>query len=165
MEPSPASIRVHGLLPGRLAASPSLTELRGELAGALAGRFLLTWAAGVETSFLSRTFGGTRRRWLARTIDVRELSKTLVHLGPDAGPDSVSTTASAGGRGADPRSRVGSLEATAVRFGIPVERAHHAFDDALMTAELFLVMATRLAPHGFGTVRSFLRRTRKPRRW
>ena len=39
------------------------------------------------------------------------------------------------------------------------------FDDALMTAELFLVMAAKLEPLGYGSVRSFLRGTGGRRGW
>jgi DNA polymerase III subunit epsilon len=49
------------------------------------------------------------------------------------------------------------LEAAAARFGVPVEEAHHALDDALMTAELFLVIATKLEARGYGTMNGFVR--------
>jgi DNA polymerase III subunit epsilon len=147
VQPSPQSIVVHELLPGRLAEAPPLEAVRDELADALAGRFVLAWAAEIETGFLSRILGGSRRRWVARTVDVRELAKALA------------------GRSAGPREPVGTLSDAAARFGLPVERAHHAFDDALMTAELFLVMAAKLEPYGYGSLRSFLRETRGRRRW
>ena len=147
VEPSPQSITVHELLPGRLAAAPPLEAVREELAEALAGRFVVAWAADIEVGFLSRVFGGSRRRWRSRTIDVRELAKALARRGPE------------------PSGPVGTLSDAAARFGLPVERAHHAFDDALMTAELFLVMAAKLEPFGYGSVRSFLRETGGRHRW
>jgi DNA polymerase III epsilon subunit-like protein len=59
---------------------------------------------------------------------------------------------------ADPAARFG-LSACAGRYGVPVATPHEAFDDALVTAQLFLVLASKLEARGFGTVRSFLRLT------
>jgi DNA polymerase-3 subunit epsilon len=59
---------------------------------------------------------------------------------------------------ADPQARFG-LSVTAERYGVPVATPHEALDDALVTAQLFLVLATKLEARGFGSVRSFLRLT------
>jgi DNA polymerase III epsilon subunit-like protein len=53
-----------------------------------------------------------------------------------------------------------TLSATAERYGVPAENPHVALDDALVTAELFLVLATKLEERGFGRTSSFLRLTR-----
>ena len=144
VEISPSSIAVHGLLPDTLTAAPPLSEVRSVLASSLEGRFLVTWAGSIEAAFLSRILGGSRRRWLARTVDVRELAKALDRRRAAPGDGDI--------RG---------LEDTMARFELPAERAHHAFDDALMTAELFLAVAAKLGPHGFGSVRSFLRESKR----
>ncbi len=115
--------------------------MRAELREALDRRFLVTWVAEVETSFLARIFGGRRARWRRRTIDVVPLIAELDHLE---------------GRGGERFDR--TLAATAARFGVPPEEAHHALDDALMTAELFLVVASKLEAHGWTSTRSFLGR-------
>jgi len=145
--PSPTSITIHELRPIDLASAPPLREVRPELAEALRGRFVLAWVAEVEVAFLARVFGTSRRRWARRTIDVKRLAEAEDRL-----------------RGVSPDRR-STLAAAARRFGVPVERTHHAFDDALMTAELFLVLATRLAARGAGggTVAGLLREGR-PRR-
>src|SRR2546430_17673942 len=49
-----------------------------------------------------------------------------------------------------------ALAAAATRFGVPVEEAHHALDDAFMTAELFLVAANALEARGSGSIRDLL---------
>ena len=144
VEPSASSIAVHGLLPDTLTAAPPLSEVREVLASSLERRFLVTWAGTIEAAFLSRILGGSRRRWLARTVDVRELAKALNRRG------------AAPGKGA-----IRGLEDTMARFELPGERAHHAFDDALMTAELFLAVTSKLSAHGFGSVRSLLRESRR----
>ena len=145
VEPSPSSIAVHGLLPDTLAAAPPLSEVRGVLASSLDGRFLVTWAGTIEAAFLSRILGGSASRWLRRAVDVREMAKALNKRG-----------------GAPGKGPIRGLEDTVVRFGLPAERAHHAFDDALMTAELFLAVAAGLEAHaGFGSVKSFLRESRR----
>jgi DNA polymerase-3 subunit epsilon len=144
VEPSPSSIAVHGLMPDTLTSAPPLSAVRSVLAESLERRFLVTWAGTIEAAFLSRILGGSQRRWLARTVDVRPLAKALRRRSDAPGQGSI--------RG---------LEDTVARFGLPAERAHHAFDDALMTAELFLAVATKLGPHGFGSVRSLLRESRR----
>ena len=134
-----ASMKVHQILPRDLERAPSLEESREILRAALKRRFLLTWYADVELAFLRKTFGGGRRAWARRTVDVRRLVLELEH--------------------ADPEARFG-LSATAKRYGVPVSSPHEALDDALVTAQLFLVLATRLEERGFGSVHSYLRLTR-----
>jgi DNA polymerase III epsilon subunit-like protein len=92
----------------------------------------------VELAFLRRIFGGRRRAWLGRTVDVRDLAIAV--------------------EGADPDVRFG-LSTTAERYGVPVANPHEAFDDALVTAQLFLVLAARLEAGGRGSVRDLVRLT------
>jgi DNA polymerase-3 subunit epsilon len=54
------------------------------------------------------------------------------------------------------------LTAAAERFGVPVHSPHDALDDALTTAQVFLVVATRLSATP-GTARWFLRASRSGR--
>ena len=140
--PGVESIRVHELRPVDLASAPALEEVAPSLRTALGGRFLVAWAAGIERAFLRRMFGGSKRSWRRRTIDVRELAAAAIGPGGDA--------------------RRLNLEAVCRKFGVPVERTHHAFDDALMTAELFLVLAGGLAGRGSSppTVKRLLRTAR-----
>ncbi|HEX6230720.1 MAG TPA: 3'-5' exonuclease [Actinomycetota bacterium] len=136
---SAASMKVHHILPQDLAEAASLEDARRTLRAALEGRFVLAWYAGVELAFLRRIFGGRRRAWRRRTVDVRRLAIELEHAHPD-----VRNT----------------LSATAARYGVPVASPHEALDDALVAAQLFLVLATKLEDRGFGSVRSFLGLTR-----
>ncbi|GIU96899.1 MAG: DNA polymerase III subunit epsilon [Actinomycetota bacterium] len=133
------SIVVHGLRPADLAGAPGLEEARVELATALAGRFVLAWAAGVEAGFLARIFGGSTRAWRRRIIDVLRLAEVAGEVPEDGRP---------------------SLAAVAARLRVPVERPHHALDDALTTAQVFLVLASRLAPRGYDTPGRLLRASR-----
>ena len=128
---SPTSVTVHGLRPVDLRGAPDLDTARASLGGAIAGRFLVTWAAGVEAGFLDRLYGGGVRRWLRRCIDVRPIALAL-----DEDPPIPFT-----------------LAAVAERNGVPVASPHHALDDALVTAQLFLVVAARLAAGGVTAVR------------
>ncbi len=117
------SIVVHGLRPLDLEGASSLESAKKALASMIGGRFLITWWAPVEAGFLSKLFGGGARSWLRRAVDVRDLLVALE--GPQA-------------------SRMTLTEA-ADRYGVPVADPHHALDDALVTAQLFLVMAAKLA--------------------
>ncbi|HET7870365.1 MAG TPA: exonuclease domain-containing protein [Actinomycetota bacterium] len=141
--PSRESVAIHGLRARDLADAPGLDECRETLREGLSGRFLVTWWAEVETRFLEKIFGGGRRRLRARTIDVRKLVLRLeAILGERRGPDEY------------------TLAATAARYRIPVASPHHALDDALVTAQLLLVVAPRLAARGHKTVRSLVRISR-----
>jgi DNA polymerase-3 subunit epsilon len=140
---TPVSMKIHQILPQDLAEALPLAVAAERLRSELQGRFLLTWYADVELAFLRRLFGGGRRAWVRRTVDVRRLVLRLEH--------------------ADPRARFG-LSATAERYGVPVANPHEALDDALVTAQLFLVLASRLEGRRFGSVRSFLRLTDLDRR-
>lgn len=119
-----------------LVGAMSTHEASRELAALLDRRYLLAWYARVETSFLGSLFAMPDRRWTRRTIDVRDL---LVAL-----------------EGA-PAARM-PLTAAAEACGVPVADPHHALDDALVTAQLFVVLATRLeARDGPRTVGDLLR--------
>ncbi|MGH2657963.1 MAG: 3'-5' exonuclease [Actinomycetota bacterium] len=144
VELSGRSVTVHGIRPVDLDEAPSLSEEVEDLRQALQGRVILAWTAWVEAHFLGRALGGRPRRWEREIIDVRRVVSWLDALE---------------GRG---RRRVDGEELvdTAERFGVPVEDAHHALSDALMTAQLFLVVATRLETMGRGRLRSLIRGSR-----
>ena len=138
--PSPRSQTIHELRPQDLAGSPTLDDVRENLRDALAGRFLLVWFADVEVNLLHAIFGGGLRRWRRRTIDVRNLA--IAVDGGDAGE----------------RDRQGyPLSGSAQRWGVPVANAHEALDDALVTAQLFLVLVPKLKVGGEPTLRDVLR--------
>jgi DNA polymerase-3 subunit epsilon len=141
---SASSVTVHGIRPADLERAPSLPEVVEELHQALRGRVILAWTAWVEAHFLARALGGRPARWQREIVDVRRVVSWLDALE---------------GRG---RARVNAekLVDTATRFGVPVEDAHHALWDALMTAELFLVVASRLEAMGRGRLRSLIRGNR-----
>jgi DNA polymerase-3 subunit epsilon len=143
VEPSRSSIPIHHLRAQDLATAPAMQEVADAFRGALSGRFILAWAAEVEIAFLRKVFGGGRRAWRRRTIDVRTLIMAVERPSGDAGP----------GPGHY------ALSAAATRFGVPVEQTHHALDDAFMTAELFLVAANALEVRGRGSIRDLLRIT------
>ena len=122
VRPSPASITVHGLRAVDLVGAPSVQMARTSLRRSIEHRFLITWWAPVEAAFLDALFGGGRQAWMRRAVDVRDLVLGLE--GRSAG-------------------RL-TLGQAAERFGVPVASPHNAFDDALVTAQLFLVTATKL---------------------
>jgi DNA polymerase-3 subunit epsilon len=136
---SPESVMVHGLRPVDLRGAQGLDAARSSLAGLIGGRFLVTWAGRVEAGFLDAIFGGGVRSWLRRSIDARELMFAL----DDDLPAPV------------------TLSSVAERLGVPVASPHHAMDDALVTAQVFLVAGARLEASGIRTVRA-LQRTRRP---
>ena len=135
---SPESMTIHGILPRDLAGARPLPEAAETLRRALDGRFLLTWFASVEIGFLRRLYG-SRRSWVRRTIDVRQMVIELEGFDQDVRQ---------------------SLSSAAEHYGVPVDNPHDALDDAIVTAQLFLVVAARLEARGAGTTRSLLELTR-----
>jgi DNA polymerase-3 subunit epsilon len=126
--PSPRSQTVHLLRPEDLSDAPPLPQALPQLRTALEGRYLLAWYAEVEINFLRRAFGTRERPWRRRTIDVRNLA-----IAVDGQPPSARTASGY------------SLSSVARRFGVPVADPHEAFDDALVTAQLFLVLVSKVA--------------------
>jgi DNA polymerase-3 subunit epsilon len=134
----PASIAVHGLRPVDLEEASALRTVVDDLHDALAGRYVLAWAAGIEAAFLARVFGRRSSWWRKQIVDVLRLALLVDRAG--------------GGRHQD-----FSLTAVADRLGVPVEHPHHALDDALTTAEVFLVLLPDLERRGIMTPRRLLR--------
>jgi DNA polymerase III subunit epsilon len=137
---SVVSMKVHGILPRDIEDAPAIEQARELLRSSLDGRLVLAWFAGIELAFLRRSFGGSERSWRRRTIDVLDLVVALERPDPDA--------------------RF-SLSVTAERYDVPVADPHSALDDALVTAQLFLVVATRLEERGVRTVRDLLHLRRR----
>lgn len=141
----PNSIRVHGIRPVELEDAPELGDVAGELLGALESRLLVAHASAIELAFLGRLYASRRLRPPRRAIDVIDLAaEVAIHEGGEA-----------------PRSL--RLSDLATMYDVPVARTHHAFADALITAQLFLVLATRLERLGAGDLRSLARAGRSPR--
>ena len=129
------TVTIHGLRPIDVQGGSSADAARETLRRALAGRFLITWYATVEASFLAKLFGTRPSRWMRRSIDVRKLVVGV--LGAEA-------------------ARL-TLEQAAAHFDVPVASPHHALDDALVTAQLFLVTASKLGSTGARTPRDLMR--------
>jgi DNA polymerase-3 subunit epsilon len=144
IELPPESIVVHGIRPDDVEDAPALETVAGELVEALDGRTLVAHAAWIELSFLNRFFSRARRRW-RDAIDVLDLASRLAAF-----------------EGAPERASSQRLVDLAARHDVPPAPTHHAFGDALTTAQLFLVLATRLEPYGFTAVRDLLA---PPRGW
>lgn len=135
----PESIRVHGIRPVELESAPELREVADEVQGALEGRRLVAHACGIELAFLGRLYEGRGQRPPRRAIDVVDLAAEL--------------TAHEG----ETPVRSWRLADMAARYGVPVARTHHAFGDAFITAQLFLVLATSLEQRGVAGVRDLER--------
>jgi len=144
IELPPESIVVHGIRPADVAGAPALHEVAGELVDVLAGRALVAHVAWFELAFLNRFFRRKRRRWRT-AVDVVDLAVRLAAL--ERAPERAASR------------RLADL---AARHDVPAAASHHAFGDALTTAQLFLVLATRLERYGFVRARDF---AAAPRGW
>jgi DNA polymerase-3 subunit epsilon len=133
------SVPIHGLRPMDLRDSPGSDQLGVRVRDAMEGRQVVAWSAWVEAAFLASMLGESARSWRSRIIDVRDL---VVHLDRAFGTGAAEQE---------------TLVACAARHGVPPSRAHHALGDAVMTAELFLVVARRLEMQGLGRSRDVTR--------
>jgi DNA polymerase-3 subunit epsilon len=134
------SQKIHELRPQDLAGAPRLEQAKQVLRDAIGGRYLLVWYADVEVNFLSTIFGRSAVSWRRRTIDVRNLA-----IEADAAPRSA-------------RAELGyGLAWSAGRLGVPVVNPHDALEDALVAAQAFLVLATRLPTSPEPTVGDLVR--------
>jgi DNA polymerase III subunit epsilon len=130
----PDVVAIHGIRPRDLQGAASLDDVVSELRAALDGHVVVAWTSWVESAFLARALGGSATAWSRRIVDVRRLAMLVDHL-----------------EGVHPSPAVSEpLPATAQRFGVPPDREHHALWDAFVTAQLFVVVATRLERHGRG---------------
>lgn len=120
------AVAIHGLSHDLLQAAPATADLRGALATALTGRVLVAHYAALELGFLKRW--GVRP---AATVDTLMLALAL----------DGRTTQTA-------RRDEYTLSALAARLGVPVYGEHDALADALITAQVFLVLAHELEARG-----------------
>ncbi len=112
-------------------------EAGGLLAPLLDGRFVVAWSAPTVVPILGGALGGGWGSWARRTVEVRRLLRLL-------------GTPVVGGTEAEERARA------AAAHRVPVPRACDPLDGALTTAQLFLVLATKLEAAGRGDVASLL---------
>lgn len=121
-----SALTIHGLSFERLAGGPPVAAVRPELGTRLAGRVLVAHFAELERGFL--------RRWAMRpagTVDTLMLALAL---------DKQDTQTA--------RRDAYTLPALAARFGIEVYGEHDALADAMITAQLFVALATALEQAG-----------------
>jgi DNA polymerase III subunit epsilon len=143
LDPRPSAVQVHALRSADLMTAPSRSAAAGELAGLLHGRVLVAHAAWVERAFLGRLLRDVGERLRGPVVDTAALARAA-GVAPRAGS-------------AEP-----ALERLAHGLGVPPHTPHHALGDALTTASVFLVLATRLErERGAGTVGSLVRLSRR----
>jgi DNA polymerase III subunit epsilon len=145
------AIRIHGLLPGELAAAPPLAEQLTVLLDRTVGDVLVVHVAEVDHAFLDAAM---RRLWgcplNAIVLDTARMAAALHRRLQLAQPL---------GRRPGTSQRLADL---ATAYGLPVHPEHDPLHDALTTAQLFLALATRLERHGRGTLGALRRVAGRP---
>lgn len=133
----PAALGIHQILPAEARAGGSLDRIVAEIRATLAEAVLLVHHAPIDVRFLQRACARFGERWprppvvdTARLL--AKLERRLAQLEPYPAPV--------------PR----GLSEARRRLGLPEHRAHHALADALATAELFLVLRSRLRAQRLG---------------
>ena len=139
LDPRPESVVVHALRPADLATAQPRAEAAAALRALLHGRVLVAHAAWVEQAFLARLLG---ERLRGPVLDTAALARAAGVAEPSAG-------------------REPSLERLAEQLRVPPHTPHHALGDALTTASVFLVLATRLERAGSASLGALLRQSRR----
>ena len=129
------SVLVHGIRTVDLVDAPALEEAIQPLIAAMTGRVLVAHVARVERSFLAPVLRRQGVRLHQPILDTYELARLLAFQrdGPSWSP---------------------TLDEVAQDLKLPVHRRHHAFGDALTTAQVFVALASHLEEFGPETVRS-----------
>ncbi|MDQ3459633.1 MAG: 3'-5' exonuclease [Deinococcota bacterium] len=126
-----ASLKVHHILPQEVAQAPLLAEVLPEIDKRLREGVLLVHHAPLDVAFLRVAYRKHGRPWpRPKVVDTLRL---LLRLGRRqryylSGENGVPTNL---------------LEAR-LHFGLPSHPEHHALEDAVATAELFLLLAQKL---------------------
>lgn len=115
---------LHALTSDDVASAPPFAEVIPRLRDHVRGTVMVAHAAWVERAFLNRALRPFGEAVPRRMVDTAALARAV---------------GIAEHSGCEP-----SLELLARNLGLPVHTPHHALGDAMTTAEVFLVMATRL---------------------
>lgn len=125
------AITVHHILPQELRSAPPVGEVLDAIANRLRDAVLLVHHASLDVRVLAQAHRQLGRRWKRPpVVDTRNLLARLEHRLQQLEPY------------AEPFSR--SLGGVREQLGLPAYDYHHALTDALATAELFLVLRSRL---------------------
>ncbi|WP_448851070.1 3'-5' exonuclease [Corynebacterium sp. 335C] len=128
------SAALHGITDDAAAAGEEPREALARLLTALRGRRLLAHHAALETGFLDVAC----RRWFGAGFDV-PVADTMAREYHRIGME-----------GRDPVRDELRLWTVRARYGLPRTRAHHALNDALACAELWLAQDSRRIPRSYG---------------
>ena len=126
--PDGDTIRIHGLRETELNEARPLSEQLDSLLEVLTGRVLVAHVAAIERGFLGAALRDQGLELDNPIVDTSALDQELRRLR---------------GRRGSGRDPVG-LSELARSLGLPVHRPHHAYGDALTTAQVFLALATHL---------------------
>lgn len=125
---SVAAVKVHGLTARELDRAPSLPSVLDEVCALVRGAVVVAHAAWVERAFLDRALRERGERLPDDVLDTAALARCLGLCPPGTGEP--------------------SLEALSRELGLPVHTPHHALGDATTTAQLLLVLASKLETRG-----------------
>lgn len=137
---SAEGIQAHHIRPNELEGAPTLPEVMEEIERRVSGGVLLLHYASVDVGFLQRAYKSLGKPWRGpQVVDTVVLLSKLTERQRQLQPYAKPLPS-------------GLAEARAL-FGLPPHLEHHALYDALATAELFLLLRSRL---GAKTLRQLL---------
>jgi DNA polymerase-3 subunit epsilon len=124
---SVASVKIHSLTARDLDQAPSLPSVLDEVCALTREAVIVAHAAWIERAFLDRALRDRGERLPDDVLDTAALARSLGLCPPGTGEP--------------------SLEALSRALGMPVHTPHHALGDATTTAQLLLVLASKIEMH------------------
>jgi DNA polymerase-3 subunit epsilon len=125
------AVKIHGLLPDELSSALPLPQLVSELAELLGERVLVVHWRRLDLGILRRVFRQQGTPWPEpRVVDTIDLLRRVDHRRSLTEPFARATPT--------------QLAEARRQLGLPPHAEHHALYDALATAELYLVLRSRL---------------------
>lgn len=127
-------IRAHHILPGDLSAAPQLAEVLPDIDRRIAEGVLLLHYAALDLAFLKNAYRRHGLVWSApRVVDTIDLLLKLQQRREQWTPH--------------PAPMQTALPEARAALGLPAYPSHDALSDALSTAELFLVLISKLGAY------------------
>lgn len=129
--PSHDGVGIHHILPGDVAAAPAFGAVVDAIESRLREGLVVMHHAPVDLAFLAQAYRDLGRTWpRVRVVDTLDLLMRLHHQRHHFTPFPPPLRA--------------SLRDARAEFGLAAHDAHDALSDAVATAELFLVLRSRL---------------------
>lgn len=139
-----AGVLIHKLRPSDVEQGETPEQVLSELQAYMTGKILVGHFVGVDMNILRKELGSSRHELTNPSIDTAKVHRWLLRNGPYR-------------EDLERQLNDVSLAALARAYGLDFREAHHALDDAFVTARLWQKMISRLEEMKIRDLRALLR--------